>query len=94
MPLLLQKFLYAAAIWFCVGLLGAWKYRQQLRGAFNIFRAMALFAVITGVIGMLLPQFCWPWGHIIAPTLIFLVGLTLIYVHNDPDEPGNNQNRK
>lgn len=87
MPLLLQKFLYAAAIWLAVGFFGAWKYRGSLRGAFNIFRGLAMFAAITGLVGMLLPKFCWPWVHLIAPTLIFLVALTLIYVRTHPDEP-------
>lgn len=87
MPLLLQKFLFAASIWLIAGLIGAWQYRRKPREAFNIFRGIAQFAFITGLIGLLLPRIFWPWLHISAPTCIFLVVLTLIYVRNHPDEP-------
>lgn len=85
--ILLQKFLFAAAIWLFVGLYGAVCYRKNARGALYILRGIGQFAFLTGVIGLILPRFCWPWAHILLPTVIFLIILTIVYVHNHPEKP-------
>lgn len=86
MPLILLKLLISGAIWLSFGLISAiWFYPGTAIGALRILRGYAIFAALTGLIGLILPQILWPWLHFILPTAIFLLFLTALYRFSRPN---------
>lgn len=88
MQLLLLKFIFSALLCFLLGIIIARRYTGPVTttGAgdelalaqWRILRAFCLYATILGLGGMFVPQFWWPWFHLLIYPPIALIAWALL----------------
>jgi hypothetical protein len=76
----ISKFFAGGALWFLFAFIALVTPRSgNDTTAFRGFSSLIAFGVVTGLIGIFIPDFCWPWFHIfIYPLVVMFLMLMAI----------------